>query len=89
MTSKATKDFWKEYDVLPDAIKGLAKKAFKLFQDDPSHPSLHFKKITNDPIVYSARISIHYRALGVKEDDTIIWFWIGNHNEYERLINSL
>ena len=89
MISRATKDFWKGYDELPKPIKDLANKAYKLFQEDPSHPSLHFKKVTDNPIVYSVRISIHYRALGVKEDDTIIWFWIGNHTQYEKQIASL
>jgi hypothetical protein len=88
MISKATKDFWKEYGKLPDSIQQLARKSFKLFQTDPSHPSLHFKKVHEDPIVFSARVSIQYRALGVRQDDFIIWFWIGNHDQYQKLINS-
>jgi hypothetical protein len=30
-----------------------------------------------------------YRALGVKEGDEIIWFWIGSHADYDRLLSRL
>jgi hypothetical protein len=38
--------------------------------------------------IYSVRIGIHYRALGVREGDDIVWFWVGSHDEYERLISQ-
>jgi hypothetical protein len=38
------------------------------------HPSLQFKKVDS---FWSARITDDYRALGVLEGDTVIWFWIG------------
>ena len=89
MNSKATKDFWREYEKLPDSVKDLAKKSYELFKNNQSHPSLQFKKVNNDPQVYSVRITLYYRALGVKDNDTIIWFWIGNHGDYDKLVNSL
>ena len=89
MISKATQDFWKEYNALSNSLKKLSKKAYQLFKDNPSHPSLQFKKVNSDPDVYSVRITVHYRALCVKQDDTFIWFWIGNHDAYQRMINSL
>jgi len=52
------------------------------------HPGLRFKKVIDDPPTYSVRITQSYRALGVKDNNTIIWFWIGNHDEYEQLISS-
>jgi hypothetical protein len=30
-----------------------------------------------------------YRALGVREGDEIIWFWIGSHADYDRLLSRL
>lgn len=52
---------------------------------DPHHPSIQFKKIGS---VWSARVTADYRALGVMEDNTVIWFWIGNHHAYEQLLKG-
>ncbi|WP_290967913.1 MULTISPECIES: hypothetical protein [Gracilimonas] len=89
MISRTTNKFWKCYDQLPHSIKEKAQKAYRFFEENPAHPSLRFKKINEDPKVYSVRITIDYRALGVMEKDKIIWFWIGSHDDYEALINQL
>jgi hypothetical protein len=40
--------------------------------------------------VYSVRAGIGWRAVGVmKNSDTIVWFWIGSHSEYDKLLKSL
>jgi len=39
--------------------------------------------------VYSVRISLDYRALGVRDGDTVVWFWIGSHADHDRLLASL
>jgi hypothetical protein len=44
---------------------------------------LHFKKAGG---YYSARVSFNYRALGVEATDGIVWFWIGAHADYDKLI---
>ena len=62
-----------------------ARKAYRLWQANPSHPSLKFSVDDQEPI-YSVRITEDYRALGVLEGDTIIWYWIGSHDKYERLL---
>ncbi|HEY7390807.1 MAG TPA: hypothetical protein VH640_19990 [Bryobacteraceae bacterium] len=36
--------------------------------------------------VYSARIGLDYRALAVMRKDRIVWYWIGNHADYDRLV---
>lgn len=38
---------------------------------------------------YSARVSDDYRVVGIMDGDAIVWFWIGKHVEYERLLKSL
>ena len=58
---------------------------FQLLREDASHPSLHFKKVGR---YCSARVGLQYRALAVEVEDGLLWFWIGNHSEYDRLINS-
>jgi hypothetical protein len=75
--------FWRCYERLPPEIQELADKTFDLLKADPRHPSLHFKKVGR---LWSVRVGIHYRALGAETSDDLIWFWIGRHDEYDRLI---
>ena len=56
---------------------------FELLKADPHHPSLHFKKIDR---LWSVRVGAHYRALGLDNDDTVVWFWIGSHSDYDKLV---
>ena len=84
MNHHATSAFWDCYQRLPIAIQHLAEKNYELLRIDPDHPSLHFKKIG---IFRSVRVGIAYRALGIEDGNTVVWFWIGKHDEYERLIN--
>jgi hypothetical protein len=77
------------YRRLPEPIREQARKAYRLFRDNPSHPSLNFKQIHPVKPIFSARISRAYRALGVRREGEIVWFWIGTHADYEQLIASL
>jgi hypothetical protein len=89
MKSVTTARFRKAYDALPVQVQHLADKAYAIWEENPLHPSLHFKQIQPDPPVYSVRVSLGYRALGVKEGDTIVWFWIGSHADYNELLKAL
>ena len=89
MNSKATKRFWKCYKLLPVEIKESSKKAYVRFKDDPWHPSIHFKRIHSTQPIYSVRINKDYRAVGVLKNGKIVWFWIGSHSEYDRLLKNL
>jgi mRNA-degrading endonuclease RelE of RelBE toxin-antitoxin system len=84
MKSAVLPSFWKAYDKLDQEVKQRAQKAFRLWAENPFHPSLHFKCINVQENIWSVRISLGYRALGIWEDDTVTWFWIGNHNDYQR-----
>ena len=88
MRSKRSKRFRSLFNALPHSVQQQAKEAYRLFQADPSHPGLHFKPVDpSDPHVYSARVGIHYRVIGVREPDgSILWVWIGSHAEYDKLI---
>ena len=83
MNHRATEKFWKLYDALPELVQAQADKSFQLLKRDPKHPSLHFKAVGR---VWSARVDRQHRALAVLEGDTYVWFWIGNHDEYDRLL---
>lgn len=89
MKSQINDDFLKAYRRLPKDIREQARKAYRLFKQNPQHPSLNFKSIHPDRLFYSARISRGYRALGILSDDVIIWFWIGSHADYDTLISNL
>lgn len=83
MKHYAAPDFWACYHHLPTNIQRTAEKSFQLLKADPQHPSLHFKKIAN---VWSARVGLHHRALAVGVPDGFLWFWIGTHAEYDRIV---
>ena len=85
MNHLATPDFWDCYNKLPASVRKVADRNFDLLKRDSSHPSLHFKKVGR---FWSARVGIQYRALAVEAGEDLVWFWIGSHAEYDRLIAS-
>ena len=82
MKHHTTKKFWDAYNKLPNRVQSVADDNFSLLKNDPFHPSLHFKKVGR---FWSVRAGIKYRALGVRADGSMIWFWIGSHADYDRL----
>ncbi len=56
---------------------------------NPQHPSLQFKKLGErlGQEIWSARVTLNYRALAIKRADGYLWFWIGDHNTYDSLIS--
>lgn len=85
MKSFTTVEFWRSYARLPPPIKLEAKKAYRLWQTDSHHPSLHFKKIKQKNL-WTVRITLDYRALAIKKENSYYWIWIGSHKEYDRLL---
>ena len=79
----AVNSFWDMFEKLPIEIQINAKKNFELLKSNPFHPSLHLKEVNE---YWSIRIGIKYRALGIQKDEDIVWFWIGKHNDYDKLI---
>lgn len=74
---------------LPQQVQREARDAYRLFQNNPHHPSLWFKLVNPLRPIYSVRISWGYRGLGVREANTIIRFWIGSHAEYDQSVSRL
>lgn len=89
MNSEVTKNFISLFNKLPERVQKTARKNYSLWKDNPQHPSLEFKKVhTTDPL-YSIRVGIGWRAVDIyKNENTIVWFWIGSHNDYDKLLNS-
>ena len=80
---RTTPQFWARFDKLPETVQALARKNFELLKQNADHPSLHFKKVGR---FWSARVGLNHRALAVENGADFIWVWIGNHDEYDRLI---
>ncbi len=89
MKSHTEARFCKFYDRLPEDVQRDADEAYRLWKHDPYHPSLQFKGVDPEEPTYSVRVGRGYRALGWLEGDTIVWFWIGDHDEYLRLLKRL
>ena len=87
MIHRANADFWSDYRALPASIRTLADKQFALLKSNPQYPSLQFKKLgdRNGQEIWSARVTLKYRALAVKLADEYVWFWIGEHDVYDAL----
>ena len=84
MNSATLPSFWEAYQSLSEDVKASARKAYRLWLQNPFHPSLHFKCINRGEDVWSVRVSRGYRAVGVLDGDTVTWFWIGGHDAYEK-----
>ena len=80
----ATSKFWDAYQRLPEPARALANRSYALLKENPRHPSLHLKMIGD---FWSVRVGLRYRALAVELDGDMLWFWIGSHADYDRLID--
>jgi len=80
MTSSVTRSFRSQFNRLPPEVQALARKQFSLWQGNPRHPSLRFRKVGP---YWSVRVSHKYRALAVEQGGDFLWFYIGPHKGYE------
>jgi hypothetical protein len=81
---RAAPSFWQGYNALKPDIRKLADKSFEILKENPQHPSLRLKKVGR---FWSVRIGLHHRALAVEIPDGLLWFWLGDHDAYDRLIS--
>jgi len=88
--SHTAPEFRQRFSALPAEIRSQARAAYRLFQKNPRHPGLHFKRVHGSKRLVSARVGRSYRAVGVLlASDEVVWFWIGPHDEYEKVLKSL
>jgi len=85
MKSSATSKFWRAYHSLPPEIRAESRKAYRLWAENPRHPSLRFER--KGPY-WSVRIARGWRALVRMHEGTLYWFWVGPHDEYERVLKK-
>ena len=89
MQSHTTEEFRTLLTAAPAAVQTKAQTAYRLWAENPAHPSLRFKKVHSTLPVYSVRIDLDWRAVGVLNKGVMIWFWIGPHSEYETLLSRI
>lgn len=89
MRSRTTREFWKLFQELPESIQERARARYRLWRTSPDHTSLSFKRVHETEPLYSVRISLNYRAIGLAEGDTMTWFWIGSHADYDEKLRRL
>jgi mRNA-degrading endonuclease RelE of RelBE toxin-antitoxin system len=89
VTSEITAPFRQAYGKLPEEVRLRAKKSYRQWLINPFHPSLHYKKIHDNLPIWSVRVGLHYRVVGIMHDEKMLWYFIGTHAEYDRLIKTL
>jgi hypothetical protein len=85
VNSELTEDFRACFGALPERVRKQARKSYRLWKANPGHPGVEFKRVEIRSPVYSVRVGIGWRALGLLVGDTVTWFWIGTHGEYDRM----
>lgn len=83
MNHFASPAFWVAYRALPGEIQSVADKNFSLLRENPRHPSLRLKKVG---AFWSVRVGRGHRAVARDRAEGLVWFWIGPHDQYDRLI---
>lgn len=89
MNSRTTRRFREMFSILPAQVQRQAREAYRLFRQDSTHPGLHFKQVHANPPIYSARVGISDRAVGARDGNTIVWYWIGSHAAYDHFLAQL
>jgi hypothetical protein len=89
LNSRTSERFRSTFGRLPVGVQTRARAAYRLFRQDPSHPSLRFKHVHASRAIYSVRIGLAYRALALRDGEDLIWFWIGSHADYDQLLAVL
>jgi hypothetical protein len=89
LTSRTTARFRQAFALLPERVRVQAREAHRRFQLDAAHPGLRLKLVHPSLPIYSVRVGLGYRALGRRDGDVWIWFWLGAHGEYDRLLKQM
>lgn len=89
MKSETTEKFRTLFAQASEPVQRKIRAAYLLWTENPHHPSLRFKKVHDRLPIFSARVDLDWRAVGVLREDTMIWFWVGPHSEYEKLLKDL
>ena len=93
--NRTTKNFRRQYSDLPSEIQLICRDYCVKFDEDPDHPSLRRKPLTDKSSTphkdgsVSVSITMRYRAIYVTDSSGInVWYWIGSHASYNTFVGS-
>jgi hypothetical protein len=86
MNARTTAEFRELFASLPGEVQRQARIAHGRLQQNRHHPGLRFRQVHATEPIYSARVELHYRAVGLLNGEEIVWFWIGSHADYDMLL---
>ena len=79
----ANPSFWEQYRNLPTSVQELADKSFEILKTNKSSVAALEK---GRQVLWSVRVGRRHRALGVEIEEGLVWFWIGTHADYDKLV---
>jgi hypothetical protein len=88
MKSYASPRFWRLFQELPQETKETAVRNFRLWQENPHHPSLRYRRLQGKDDLVTVRVGRDYRAVGLLESGAVQWIWIGSHADYDQLLRG-
>jgi len=68
------------FSAAPERLIGFGQKILFI------HPCTS-NALNREENIWSVRVSRGYRAVGTLEGDTVTWFWIGGHSDYDRFFS--
>ena len=88
MHSRRTKAFRECFARLPEEIQRIAREKYRIFRDNPRHPSFQVKpvrgvKARDGGPLWEYRINRSYRAVCFVDGQTYVWVFVGSHDEFE------
>jgi hypothetical protein len=89
-----TRSYKERLEALPESVQRLAQAAFRLFQQNPAHPSLRHHELKESTAgrhrqgSRAVNVGYQYRAVYVPDGNDNVWYWIGTHQDYNTLIGS-
>jgi hypothetical protein len=89
LRSHVTAGFRRLFQDLPAEVQRRAREAYLIWRENPAHPGIQYKRVHPHQPIYSVRIGLDWRAVGVRRESTMIWFWIGSHADYDGLLKRL
>ena len=79
MKSRTTRKFWRLFDALSVAVQDHARRAYRLWRQDPSHPSLHFKRVSKAEPIYLIRLRVIVSpGSGLGCTMSMSGYWVGS-----------
>jgi mRNA-degrading endonuclease RelE of RelBE toxin-antitoxin system len=92
MTNKRTRQYKKLLAALPKEIQEAATEAYKIFKKDPNSPMFMAKepKYTRTsnlkPNSIILRLNDNYRIVYAIDGEDRVFYFIGNHSDYNKLV---